>query len=117
MAKIPKEVLEILSVLSGASFEAFVVGGCVRDTLMGRTPKDWDITTNAAPEQIQKLFPESFYENTFGTVTVKTESADLTTAQVQITPYRIEGKYSDKRHPDEIRFATTLQEDLSRRDF
>ncbi|MEK7125219.1 MAG: HD domain-containing protein [Patescibacteria group bacterium] len=117
MTKIPHEVLSILTALTSAGFEAFVVGGCVRDMLMGHAPKDWDITTSATPEKIQKLFPESFYENTFGTVTIKTKSEDVTVAHVEITPYRIEGIYTDKRHPDEIRFAKTLEEDLSRRDF
>src|SRR3989344_6857953 len=108
-------VKKILSTLADAGFEAFIVGGCVRDLLMDREPKDWDITTDATPEKIQELFPEHFYENNFGTVTIKTGSDDV--AEIQVTPYREEGKYSDKRHPDSISFAKTLAEDLSRRDF
>src|SRR3972149_12253659 len=97
--EIPKEILSISQKIKEAGFEAYAVGGCVRDLILGKKPKDWDITTNAKPEQIQKIFPENFYENTFGTVTVKTESEDETLKQIQITPYRIEGKYTDKRHP------------------
>ena len=115
--KLPSEILSILSALAGAGFEAYVVGGCVRDLLLGKEPKDWDITTNATPEKIQELFPDSFYENTFGTVTVKTGSENKNLVEVQITPYRVEGKYTDKRHPSEIHFAKKLSDDLSRRDF
>ena len=112
-----KEILEIGSALEKAGFEAYLVGGCVRDLLLGKEPKDWDITTNAKPEEIQKLFPDSIYENQFGTVGVKNRSEDLALKIVEVTPYRLEGKYSDKRHPDEIKFAKTVEEDLARRDF
>jgi len=115
--KLPKEISDILSTLESSGFQAYVVGGCVRDLLLNREPKDWDVTTNAKPEDIQKIFPESFYENSFGTVTVKTGSDEMSVKEVQITPYRIEGKYTDKRHPDNIRFADKLEDDLSRRDF
>src|SRR3989339_1560424 len=115
--KLPEEIITIIHTLDDKGFEAYAVGGCVRDLLLNKKPKDWDITTNAKPEQIQKIFPENFYENTFGTVTVKTESEDETLKQIQITPYRIEGKYTDKRHPGEIEFVTNLIDDLSRRDF
>ncbi len=115
--KIPKEVGEIQEKLAGANFEAYLVGGCVRDFLLDKKPKDWDFTTNAKPEEIQKIFPDSVYENKFGTVGVKTRSEDPTTALVEITTYRKEGKYTDKRHPDDITFAKNLEEDLSRRDF
>jgi tRNA nucleotidyltransferase (CCA-adding enzyme) len=115
--KLPSEISHILTTLKSVGFEAYAVGGCVRDLLLGKIPKDWDVTTNASPEQIQKVFPETFYENDFGTVTVKTGAEDSSIAEVQITPYRIEGKYSDKRHPSEITFAEKLEDDLSRRDF
>lgn len=115
--EIPKEVIRIMDNLKENRFEAYIVGGCVRDFLRGVKPKDWDITTNAKPTEIQKIFPENFYENNFGTVTVITKSKDQTLKTIEITPYRIEGKYTDKRHPDEIKFAKTLKEDLSRRDF
>ena len=114
---IPKEIRAAVAVLEGAGFEAYLVGGCVRDLLLGRAPQDWDVTTNAKPEQIQELFPKSFYENKFGTVSVVTDSDDSKLRTIEITPYRLEGKYSDKRHPDEIKFADKLGDDLSRRDF
>lgn len=114
---VPKEVIEISKALAEAGFEAYLVGGCVRDMLLNREPKDWDVATNARPDAIQKLFPESVYENEFGTVGVKTESEDRKLKVIEVTTYRIEGRYTDKRHPDEVKFAKTIEEDLSRRDF
>ena len=114
---IPQEVLKIVTDLQAKKFEVYLVGGCTRDLLRGNTPKDWDLTTNATPEQIQQVFPESFYENDFGTVGVKTESEDDTLKVIEVTPYRIESTYSDSRHPDEITFSTSLTDDLKRRDF
>lgn len=129
---IPKEVINIIETLADAGFEAYIVGGCVRDLIMDRKPTDWDVTTNAKPEEVQKLFADSFYENTFGTVGVKTRTtrgldadsktqtdseADHSLDIVEVTTYRTESKYTDKRHPDEIKFAKTLEEDLQRRDF
>lgn len=114
---IPAEIRTVVANLSKDGFEAYLVGGCTRDLIRGATPKDWDITTNATPEDIQRIFPESFYENEFGTVGVKTESEDLTLAVVEVTPYRIESTYSNARHPDEIHFSDTLEDDLKRRDF
>jgi poly(A) polymerase/tRNA nucleotidyltransferase (CCA-adding enzyme) len=115
--RIPPEVSIISKGLREAGFEAYLVGGCVRDLLVGKEPKDWDITTNATPEQIQAVFPESFYKNDYGTVGVKTNSKDERLAIVEVTPYRIESKYSDKRRPDKVKFGTSLPEDLARRDF
>jgi len=138
--KIPSEITNIAEKLQKAGYEAYLVGGCVRDILLGREPKDWDIATDAKPEEIQKIFPDSIYENKFGTVAVKPQrgltqidtriSADNNIREnlrgnqrksalnvVEITTFRREGKYTDKRHPDEIRFAKTIEEDLSRRDF
>jgi len=115
--EIPKEVKDVIEKLKKAGFEAYVVGGCVRDFLRGEKPKDWDITTNAKPTEIRKLFPKSFYENRFFTVTVLTESEDPTLREIEITTFRKEAKYTDKRHPDFIEFAKTLEEDLKRRDF
>jgi poly(A) polymerase/tRNA nucleotidyltransferase (CCA-adding enzyme) len=103
--------------LQKAGFEAYIVGGCVRDFLLGQEPKDWDVTTNAKPEEIQKVFPNSFYENNFLTVTARTGSKNERLAEIEITTYRFEAKYSDKRHPDEVKYAKTLGEDLGRRDF
>jgi len=115
--KIPKEVLHVIRVLKKAHFEAFIVGGCVRDILRKKKPADWDIATNAKPEEILKIFPHSFYNNQFFTVTVKTKSKDPTLKEIEITTFRKEGKYLDKRHPSEISFAQTIEEDLERRDF
>jgi tRNA nucleotidyltransferase (CCA-adding enzyme) len=103
--------------LREAGYEAYLVGGCVRDLLLGREPKDWDITTNALPERIQEIFPESFYENEYGTVGVKTGSEDERLSIVEVTPYRTESEYSDKRRPDKVEFGTSLLDDLARRDF
>jgi poly(A) polymerase/tRNA nucleotidyltransferase (CCA-adding enzyme) len=116
---IPQEVTRVTTILEEGGFEAYLVGGCVRDLLLGGIPKDWDITTNATPEQIQALFgpDETFYENTFGTVGVKTESEDPLLEIIEVTPYRTEGKYSDARRPDTVTFSKSLAEDLERRDF
>lgn len=120
---IPLPVSELLTVLEKNNFEAFVVGGCVRDTLLSREPKDWDITTNARPDDILALFPDSFYENTFGTVSVKTVpflkegAAEREHDIVEITTYRSEQDYVDGRHPDTVTFEDSLEKDLSRRDF
>ena len=115
--KIPKEIEQISGKLEIHGFKAFVVGGCVRDLILGQEPHDWDIATGARPEEIQKLFPDSYYENRFLTVTVNTSSKKESLKEIEITTYRSEAKYSDKRHPDEVKFAKTLEEDLSRRDF
>lgn len=115
--RIPEEVTHILQKLTGAGFEAFIVGGSVRDFLLGNQPKDWDITTSARPEQIQEIFPDSFYENTFGTVGIKTDSPDPALEVVEVTTYRTETTYSDKRHPDNVLFTDSLETDLARRDF
>jgi tRNA nucleotidyltransferase (CCA-adding enzyme) len=129
---IPKPVLQIAHILGSANFKAYIVGGCVRDLLLNRVPKDWDIATDATPGKIQELFADSVYENQFGTVLVKLRSpSDAEQTQnnakqiqrtsalsvMEVTTFRIEGKYTDKRHPDEVRFAKTIEEDLSRRDF
>ena len=115
--KIPQEVKNILSKLQESGFEAYAVGGCVRDLLLGREPKDWDICTNALPEKIQEIFPNSFYENKFGTVSVKTDSEKENLKIIEITTFRVDAPYSDRRHPDEISFTPNLKEDLARRDF
>ncbi|MCX6751886.1 MAG: HD domain-containing protein [Candidatus Nomurabacteria bacterium] len=126
ISKIPKEVSHVTNILEKAGFEAYLVGGCVRDLIMGREPKDWDVTTNAKPEQIISLFEKTVYENTFGTVGVcvpretNTNNVSQETSEysiIEVTPYRIEAKYSDFRHPDEIKFSDKLEDDLKRRDF
>lgn len=121
--RIPKQVIEVLEKLEESGFEAYIVGGCVRDLLLDNSPKDWDVTTNAKPEEILKIFPDSFYENEFGTVGIKVEKfmsfgkEDREHDVIEVTTYRIESKYSDKRRPDKVVFAKTLEEDLKRRDF
>lgn len=115
---IPKEIQEVAQTLINAGHQCYVVGGCVRDVLLGKKPTDWDLTTNAKPEQIIALFPETFYENSFGTVGVVLENVlDETLKVVEITPYRLEGSYSNARHPDEVTFSDNLHDDLKRRDF
>ncbi len=115
---IPQQVIDIVETLEKAGFGAFLVGGCTRDILLGKIPKDWDITTNATPEEIVPLFPKTFYENTYGTVGVvneKTENESLRI--VEVTPYRLESSYSDYRHPDQVKFSKDIGDDLKRRDF
>ncbi len=115
---IPKEITEIIETLEKAGFEAFLVGGCTRDILLGKTPKDWDITTNATPEQIIPLFPKTFYENDYGTVGVVNENtSDDRLKVVEVTPYRLESSYTDHRHPDQVKFSKSINDDLKRRDF
>lgn len=115
---IPKEVLEVSDKLEEAGYEAYLVGGCVRDLLLERVPKDWDVTTNATPEEIQAIFPDTYCNNDYGTVGVVNETTeDLRLKVVEVTPYRTEGEYSDKRRPDSVQFGVSLEEDLKRRDF
>ena len=115
--KLPKEIQSILNKLDKKGFDAYAVGGCVRDLLLKQEPNDWDITTKAKPEEIQKIFPDNFYENKFGTVTVKAKSKKENLKEIEITTYRTEQSYTDKRHPDKISFTFNVEEDLSRRDF
>jgi poly(A) polymerase/tRNA nucleotidyltransferase (CCA-adding enzyme) len=115
---IPKEIQSIIKKLEKRGFEAYIVGGCVRDFLLKKEPNDWDITTNATAEEIQKIFPKSFYNNKFGTVTVVNKDAkNKSLKNVEITTYRIDVGYSDRRHPDKIKFTPSLEKDLKRRDF
>ena len=115
---IPKEVLEVSQKLKDAGYEAYLIGGCVRDIIIKRKPKDWDITTNAKPEDIIKIFPDTFYENTYGTVGVVNETvSDETLKVIEVTPYRLEAEYSDNRRPDSVTFSDKLEDDLKRRDF
>ena len=117
MMTFPREVKLVIDKLKKKGFEAHIVGGCVRDFLRGVEPQDWDVATNAKPEEIQKIFPKSFYENKFLTVTVQTGSKNPKLKEIEITTYRSETKYTDKRHPDQIAFTKTIEEDLARRDF
>ena len=120
---IPNNVSRVTNLLTKAGFEAYLVGGCVRDIIVSREPKDWDITTNATPEQMIPLFEsEEFkvvYENQFGTVSVifEEEPFESPVREIQVTPYRTEGNYSDNRHPEYVSFSKNILDDLSRRDF
>lgn len=167
ISKIPKEVSYVTKILEEAGYSAYLVGGCVRDLILGKDPKDWDVTTDANPEQIISLFEKTVYENNFGTVAVcvpvrslakvgvpyetkealnkdvSREITDNVSSETQkiidnvkhvpaealakesetkyeiieVTPYRTEGKYTDFRHPDEVRFSDNIDDDLKRRDF
>lgn len=114
----PIYIKEIVEKLEKGGYEAYIVGGSVRDLLRDIEPKDWDITTNAKPEKILEIFPDGKYENIFGTVLVpiKNEQGETETI-VEVTTYRSEQGYSDRRHPDEITFEENLDKDLERRDF
>jgi len=146
MSKLPQSAQEIIDKLNKAGFECFAVGGSVRDILMRKETKGWDFTTNATPNEIMKIFPDSFYDNNFGTVGIKMTShqtghpelvsgsnsetgslniylrrqefgmTENTEDVYEITTYRSEKGYTDSRHPDEIMWGKTLEEDLSRRD-
>jgi tRNA nucleotidyltransferase (CCA-adding enzyme) len=118
ISSLPSEVIEIWKKLLDKGYSAYLVGGCVRDLLLKRKPKDWDITTNAKPEEILEIFGDSaFYENRFGTVGVKTKSEDETLKVIEITTFRQERKYFDFRRPSEVIFTQSLETDLHRRDF
>ena len=115
---LPTEVIIVVKTLNDKGFEAYLIGGCVRDILLGRKPKDWDVTTNAKPEDIISSFTDTFYENNYGTVgVVNEESKDETLKVIEITPYRLEAEYSDNRRPDHVTFSDKLEDDLQRRDF
>lgn len=111
--ELPEKVDTIIRTLQNGGFEAYAVGGCVRDTLLGRVPGDWDITTSAMPEQTKALFSHTFDTGIeHGTVTVLLDKEGF-----EVTTYRIDGEYEDSRHPKEVVFTRNLQEDLLRRDF
>ena len=110
---LPEDVKRIIDRLSAEGFEAFAVGGCVRDSLLGRIPGDWDITTSASPEQVKNIFSHTIDTGIqHGTVTVMMNHVGY-----EVTTYRIDGEYEDARHPKEVIFTSNLLEDLKRRDF
>lgn len=138
--KIPDEVKSIYKKIESAGFEVYLVGGCVRDLLTEIPVKDWDLTTNAKPEEIQQIFPESFYDNSFGTVGVPFETKELLSDDnlthlnelksedtyessideknyVEVTTFRTDHNYIDHRHPKEVSWGNSLEEDVLRRDF
>ncbi len=111
---IPEEVKSILDIFNDAHYEIYIVGGAVRDLLMGKLVNDWDFTTNATPQEILKLFPKGFYNNKFGTVGIpSSEGFDIH----EITTFRTESSYKDARHPEKVEWGKSLTEDLKRRDF
>jgi putative nucleotidyltransferase with HDIG domain len=120
---VPLNVRAVSALLKYNGFEAYLVGGCVRDHIMDRIPSDYDFCTNATPEQIVSLFPRTFYENTYGTVGVVTAPDSETDEKlvkdsiVEVTPYRLESNYEDGRHPSEVRWSKNIHDDLARRDF
>lgn len=113
---IPESVLKIYKKVEENGFEIYLVGGCVRNILLKRNIKDWDLTTNATPKDLTKIFKESFYDNDFGTVGIPLKiGSDNQVAE--ITTFRTEQGFKDKRHPEKVSWGKTLEEDLSRRDF
>ena len=116
--EIPQEVTTIYNTLKQGGFDSYLVGGCVRNILMNIPVKDWDLTTNATPEEIQKLFPDSFYDNTFGTVGIPYQNPiDSYKNYAEVTTFRTESGYTNLRHPDTVSWGKDILEDLSRRDF
>ena len=110
---LPTKVKQIISRLEKADFEAYAVGGCVRDSILKRSPEDWDITTSAKPEEVKKLFSTTIDTGLqHGTVTVVIEKEGF-----EVTTFRLDGDYTDGRHPDRVAFTSSLTEDLRRRDF
>lgn len=110
---IPEKAKYVMDTLAAAGFEAYAVGGCVRDSVLGREPQDWDITTSARPEQVKALFPRTIDTGLqHGTVTVMQDREGF-----EVTTYRVDGAYEDGRHPKEVFFTPNLKEDLKRRDF
>ena len=115
MITIPEHALTVVERLERYGYEAYVVGGCVRDSLLGRSPKDWDVCTNALPEEVLRVFRRFHVIKTglqHGTVTVM-----VSHQPVEVTTFRIDGAYTDNRHPDSVNFVSRVEEDLARRDF
>ncbi len=112
MIKLPDEVTKLMDEFKKNKYQIYVVGGAVRDATLKKNVDNWDFTTNAIPDEIRKLFPDSFYNNIYGTVSIPQDKIIF-----EITPFRKESNYSDSRHPEKIEWAKTVEEDLSRRDF
>ena len=120
MFQLPDEIKNIFSIFKKNHFQIYLVGGAVRDFLLGKLPENFDFATNATPKEIQSLFPNSFYHNTYGTVSIPIKTKNFDSVQknvIEITPLRKESGYTDFRHPEKIEWAKTIEEDLSRRDF
>jgi len=114
---IPEEILKIYKKLGEANFEAYFVGGCVRNLLLKRPIKDWDMTTNATPQNLLKIFKEGFYDNKFGTVGIPIKTNNEKNRIVEITTFRTEQGFTDRRHPEKVSWGKSIEEDLARRDF
>ncbi len=114
---IPASVIDITKQFQKSGYSIYLVGGSVRNMLLKKEVKDWDLTTNATPEEIQSIFPDSFYDNTFGTVGIVLNKDTPEQIVVEVTTFRTEHGYSDSRHPDKVSWGQTIDEDLSRRDF
>lgn len=115
MLHLPEGAAFVLDKLTAAGYQAYVVGGCVRDSLLGKEPKDWDVCTSATPEEMQRVFRGCHVVETglkHGTLTVVVEHEPY-----EVTTFRVDGEYTDHRHPDEVIFVTDVREDLARRDF
>ena len=113
LIQLPEDVKAILHTLQSAGYEAYAVGGCIRDSILGREPEDWDITTSAKPEETKALFGKTIDTGIqHGTVTVMRHGRGY-----EVTTYRVDGEYEDGRHPKEVTFTASLAEDLRRRDF
>lgn len=108
---VPRNVHDFMQIFTAHRYQIYIVGGALRNLLLKKLVDNWDFATNAQPDEIQRLFPDSFYHNQYGTVTIKTEPP------FEVTPFRIESEYTDARHPAKIIWAKTIEEDLSRRDF
>ncbi|MDP2649934.1 MAG: HD domain-containing protein [bacterium] len=118
--QIPQEIIDIYKKISDSGFEVYFVGGGVRDMLMKKKVNDWDLTTNATPQDILKIFPDAFYDNKFGTVGIpigKVIEEQEHEGVVEITTFRTEKGYEDKRHPKTVEWGKSIEEDLARRDF
>jgi tRNA nucleotidyltransferase (CCA-adding enzyme) len=114
--QLPQDVLKFLDKLRQSGYQTYVVGGALRDLFLQRKVYDWDFATSANPEEIKDIFPDSYYKNVYGTVTVKWQ-IDGELSLFQITPFRSEGEYKDGRHPDKLAWTSDIITDLSRRDF
>ena len=113
MFKLPEKIEYVLKSITNNGFEAYIVGGCVRDMLMGKAPHDFDITTSAMPEEIQNIFEKTVPTGIkHGTVTVIIEGEPI-----EVTTFRYDGDYTDCRHPEKVEFVRNIEADLSRRDF
>lgn len=114
--ELPTYIQDIAKKFSDQKYAIYLVGGCVRNLLLDKEPKDYDLTTNATPEQMMHLFPNAFYDNQFGTVGIPIEKNEIKQI-VEITTFRSESEYKDKRHPETVTWGRTIDEDLQRRDF